>query len=103
MLPRIGTTARRYFVTGERFDAEVALRIGLVQEVSDDAGERAEAIVAEILKSGPQAARAAKRLVLDRPEGIETARIAADRRTSAEGQEGLRAFLDKRSPDWLDA
>lgn len=103
VLPRIGTTARRYFVTGERFDAEVALRIGLVQEVSDDAGERAEAIVAEILKSAPQAARAAKRLVLDRPEGIETARIAADRRTSAEGQEGLRAFLDKRSPDWLDA
>jgi methylglutaconyl-CoA hydratase len=102
VLPRIATTARRYFVTGERFDAEAALRIGLVQEVSENAAERAEAVVAEILKSGPEAARAAKRLVLERPEGIETARIAADRRTSAEGQEGLRAFLDKRPPGWLD-
>ena len=103
VLPRIGAAARRYFVTGERFDAEAALRIGLVQEISEDAGGRAEAIVAEILKSGPEAARAAKRLVRERPEGLETARIAADRRTSAEGQEGLRAFLDKRPPDWLDA
>ncbi len=102
VLRKIGTAARRYFVTGERFAAEVALRIGLVQEISEDAGERAEAVVAEILKSGPEATRAAKRLVLDRPEGIETARIAAERRTSAEGQEGLRAFLDKRSPGWLD-
>ena len=103
VLPRIGAAARRYFVTGERFDAEAALRIGLVQEISEDAGGRTEAIVAEILKSGPEAARAAKRLVRERPEGLETARIAADRRTSAEGQEGLRAFLDKRPPDWLDA
>jgi methylglutaconyl-CoA hydratase len=102
VLPRIGAAARRYFVTGERFDAEAALRIGLVHEVSENAGDRAEAIVGEILKSGPEAARAAKRLVRERPAGVETARIAADRRTSAEGQEGLRAFLDKRSPDWLD-
>jgi methylglutaconyl-CoA hydratase len=103
VLPRIGTQARRYFVTGERFDAETAVRIGLVQEVAADAGERAEALVAEILRSGPEATRAAKRLVLERPEGVETARIAADRRTSAEGQEGLRAFLDKRPASWLDS
>src|SRR5262249_5998381 len=101
VLPRIGANARRYFVTGERFDAEAALRIGLVHEVSKNADERSETIVGEILKSGPEAARAAKRLVLDRPEGVETARIAADRRASAEGQEGLRAFLDKRAPSWL--
>ena len=48
----------------------------------------------------PRAARHAKRLVLDRPDGPETARRIAERRTSAEGQEGLRAFLERRSPDW---
>jgi methylglutaconyl-CoA hydratase len=100
VLARIGAAARRYFVTGERFDAGVALRIGLVQEVAEDAEKAAEAIVADILRSGPEAARAAKRLVRERPQGIETARIAADRRTSAEGQERLRAFLEKRNPEW---
>jgi methylglutaconyl-CoA hydratase len=101
VLARIGAAARRYFVTGERFGAEVALRIGLVQEVSEDAGETAEAIVESILAGGPEAVREAKRLARERPTGIETARIAAARRTSEEGQEGLRAFLEGRSADWL--
>jgi methylglutaconyl-CoA hydratase len=101
VLARIGSAARRYFVTGERFDADVALRIGLVSEVSEDAGERAEAVVRDILVGGPIATRAAKRLVLDRPVGEETARIAATRRTSDEGQDGLRAFLEGRPPGWL--
>jgi methylglutaconyl-CoA hydratase len=101
VLAKIGSAARRYFVTGERFDAEAALRIGLVSEVSEDAGERAEAIVRDILAGGPIATREAKRLVLDRPVGEETARIAATRRTSDEGQDGLRAFLERRSPGWL--
>ena len=102
VLARIGSTARRYFVTGERFDAAVALRIGLVSEVAEDAGERAEAIVRDILAGGPIAAREAKKLALERPVGDETARIAATRRTSEEGQDGLRAFLDRGSPGWLD-
>ncbi len=102
VLAKIGSAARRYFVTGERFDAEVALRIGLVSEVTEDAGERAEAIVGDILGGGPIATREAKRLVLDRPVGEETARIAATRRTSDEGQDGLRAFLERRSPGWLE-
>ena len=101
VLAKIGSAARRYFVTGERFDAAAALRIGLVSEVSDDAGERAEAIVVDILAGGPIATRAAKRLVLDRPVGEETAHIAARRRTSDEGQDGLRAFLERRPPGWL--
>ena len=101
VLAKIGSAARRYFVTGERFDAEAALRLGLVSEVSEDAGERAEAIVRDILAGGPIATREAKRLVLDRPVGEETARIAATRRTSDEGQDGLRAFLERRSPGWL--
>jgi len=101
VLPKIGPAARRYFLTGERFDAATALRIGLVHEVSEDPEAAVEGVVESILTSGPEAVRAAKRLVSERPEGIDTARIAAERRTSAEGQEGLRAFLDKRSADWV--
>jgi methylglutaconyl-CoA hydratase len=101
VLPKIGSAARRYFVTGERFDPEVALRIGLVSEVSEDAGERAEQIVSDILAGGPIAVREAKKLVRERPSGIETAHIAATRRTSDEGQDGLRAFLDRRPAGWL--
>lgn len=102
VLAKIAAAARRYFVTGERFTAEVALRIGLVDEVSKDAERIAEAIVRDILAGGPQAVREAKRLVRERPTGIETARIAAARRTSEEGQDGLRAFLERGRPGWLD-
>jgi methylglutaconyl-CoA hydratase len=102
VLPRIGSAARRYFVTGERFGAEVALRIGLVDEVSDDPAAAAESVVEAILAGGPEAVREAKRLVRERPTGIETAHIAAARRTSDEGQDGLRAFLDRRRPRWVD-
>jgi len=100
VLAKIGASARRYFVTGERFGADVALRIGLVQEVSADGGGTAEALVQDILAGGPEAVREAKRLVRERPDGIETAHIAAARRTSAEGQDGLRAFLERRTPGW---
>jgi enoyl-CoA hydratase/carnithine racemase len=99
VLPRIGADARRYFLTGERFGAAVALRIGLISELADDdLDERVEAIVAHLLAGGPEAVRAAKALIRDHPGGEEAAAIAAVRRTSAEGQEGLRAFLEKRPP-----
>jgi methylglutaconyl-CoA hydratase len=55
-----------------------------------------------LLSAGPHAARWAKRLVRERPDGPETARWIAERRTSDEGQEGLRAFLEKRKPSWRD-
>jgi methylglutaconyl-CoA hydratase len=102
VLPRIGEAARRYFVTGERFGADVAVRIGLVSEVAVDAGTRAEEILEEILKGGPIATREAKRLARERPSGIETAHIAAERRTSDEGQDGLRAFLDRHAAGWIE-
>ncbi len=94
------SAARRYFVTGERFDAQTALRIGLVHEVAPDLQAALERVLAELRTAGPRAARAAKRLVLDRPDGPETARRIAERRTSPEGQEGLRAFLERRAPAW---
>ena len=102
-LRKIGeSAARRYFVTGERFDAQTALRIGLVHEVDADLDAAVERILAELRTAGPRAARHAKRLVLDRPDGPETARRIAERRTSEEGQEGLRAFLERRTPSWVD-
>jgi methylglutaconyl-CoA hydratase len=101
-LAKIGPgAARRYFLTGEGFDARTALRIGLVQEVARDLDATLERILGELLSAAPKAARAAKRLVLERPDGPETARWIAERRTSDEGQEGLRAFLEKRRPGWL--
>jgi methylglutaconyl-CoA hydratase len=101
-LAKIGpSAARRYFVTGERFDAATALRIGLVHEVASDLDGAVERVLGELRTAGPRAARAAKRLVLDAPlDGAETARRIAERRTSDEGQEGLRAFLERRQPDW---
>jgi methylglutaconyl-CoA hydratase len=100
-LAKIGTSAaRRYFVTGERFDAEEARRIGLVHEVADDLDGAVDRIVAEFLGAGPEAARAAKTLARAPLSGDETARVIAERRTSAEGQEGLAAFLERRPPAW---
>ena len=100
-LRKIGeSAARRYFVTGERFDADTALRIGLVHEVTDDRDAALGRVLGELRTAGPRAARHAKRLVLDRPDGPETARLIAERRTSEEGQEGLRAFLERRPPAW---
>ena len=100
-LRKIGeSAARRWFVTGERFDAATALRIGLVHELTDDVEAALDAVISELRTAGPRAARHAKRLVLERPDGPETARRIAERRTSDEGQEGLRAFLERRPPAW---
>jgi methylglutaconyl-CoA hydratase len=100
-LAKIGAGAgRRYFLTGERFDSATALRIGLVQEVAEDLDTAVELLLAELRSAGPEAARHAKKLVLERPDGLGTERRIAQRRTSDEGQEGLRAFLEKRDPSW---
>jgi len=101
VFPRIGTTAaRRFFLTGERFDAETALRIGLVDEITAELDDAVDHVVGEILTAGPEATRAAKRLIRERPGAEAAARLAARLRTSPEGQEGLRAFLDKRPAAW---
>jgi enoyl-CoA hydratase/carnithine racemase len=93
--------ARHLFLTGSRFDAQTALRIGLVHEVTDDLDAAVERQVGEILGSGPEATRAAKRLAREPvADAEELAHLAAGLRAGAEGQEGLRAFLDKREPSW---
>ena len=100
-LRKIGeSAARRFFVTGERFDAATAMRIGLVHEVTATPERALETILGELRTAGPRAARHAKRLVLDRPDGPETARRIAERRTSEEGQAGLRAFVERERAPW---
>lgn len=105
--------ARRLFVTGEVFNAEHAMRIGLLHEAVPAAklDEAVTHIVDTIEKTGPMARREAKRLAL-RVAGMDeraairvdtdNAEIIARLRVSAEGQEGLSAFLDKRKPNWID-
>jgi methylglutaconyl-CoA hydratase len=110
VLAKIGEThARALFPTGERFDAERAVRIGLVHEVLPDVGaldERVDRVVGELLSAGPTAARGAKAVIRDQ-RGLPRADAldlgverAAQQRVSAEGQEGLTAFLDKRPATW---
>jgi methylglutaconyl-CoA hydratase len=101
---------RRYFMTGERFDAEEAHRLGLVHEVAagDSLDDVVEQLVDALLGNGPQAVRAAKDLIAGvagqaiTPGLIEdTCARIAHIRVSEEGQEGLSAFLGKRPPAWL--
>ena len=103
VLARIGTgPARRYFLTGERFDAETAVAIGLVHEQTDDLDAALERVIGELLASGPEAIRSAKRLVRERPQGRATSELIATVRATPEAQEGLQAFLEKRPPSWRD-
>jgi methylglutaconyl-CoA hydratase len=103
VLPRIGPgTARRYFLTGERFGAETALRIGLVHEVVPAASldETVSRVLDELATAGRHAVREAKRLIREGPRDEETTEVAARLRAGGEGQEGLRAFLERRRPTW---
>ena len=104
--------ARRYFATAEIFDAAEALRIGLLhQVVAMDALDAAvDRQLDLLLKAGPLASARAKQLVRDVAAHADGARHDADNaaliarlRVSAEGQEGLTAFLDKRKPNWTHA
>ncbi len=100
--------ARRYMLTAERIGAEEARRLGLVHEVVEAGAleRRVRALVAEILAGGPEAQAEVKRLLrtIRRLDGSllaeATARAIAERRASAEGREGIAAFLEKRRPAW---
>lgn len=107
----LGTQAsRRYFTTAERFASAEAHRLGFVHDLcsADELDDKVNAIVQTLLANGPAAVKACKRLVQDvagQPLTAElredTARRIADIRASAEGREGVQAFLQKRSPSWL--
>ena len=101
VVARIGSGhARALFVTGERFDADRALRIGLIAEIATDLDAGVERVVAEVLAGGPEAVRIAKRIAREPVEAGELAELLADLRASDEGQEGLGAFLERRPPSW---
>ena len=102
--------SQRYFLTAERFSATEAHRLGFVHELCapEQIDERVQALVAALVANGPAAVKACKQLVQDvaaRPITAElrddTASRIADIRCSAEGKEGVSAFLQKRSPNWL--
>jgi methylglutaconyl-CoA hydratase len=118
VLRALGEAAsRRYFVTAERFDTATAHRLGFVHErvaagdTPEDTAKALDAavgaIVQAVVANGPLAVRACKRLVQDLAgrevtESLrdDTARRIADIRASAEGQEGVQAFLNRREPAW---
>jgi len=100
---RIGPgAAGRYFVTGERFDAVAAQRIGLVHDVVDDLDVAVDRVVTDLFAAGPEAVRAAKRIARCRLSVADSTALIAELRTSPEGQEGLRAFIERRRPSWAE-
>ncbi len=103
--------ARRYFISGEAFDASEAWRIGLVHDIVEDDELKGAvgSMLAQLYSSGPQAMAAAKQLIplaahanIDQHMLDETSRRIAAVRATAEGQEGLTAFLEKRKPGWVE-
>ncbi len=115
VVAKIGPShARGMFMSAERFSAERAREIGLIHEVVNDPAcleASIEKTLARMLDCGPQAMAIAKKLVLDLswPEKRSklgdcleyVAKVLAEVRASAEGQEGVRAFLEKRKPNWI--
>jgi methylglutaconyl-CoA hydratase len=111
VLKKIGTThAHRYFLTAERFSAAEALRIGLISE-SAPSEEAMDGYIARmieaLLANGPEAVSQCKVLIeqvchfeWDRAVDITT-KMIAERRISKEGQEGMKSFLEKRPPYWV--
>ena len=102
--------ARRYFLTAERFDAGEAFRIGLVQDLAppEELDMRINSLLGTLMQTSAHAVTEAKRLVrelADRPIDDATVADTAERiasiRTSADGREGVQAFLEKRKPRWI--
>ena len=102
--------AKRYFMTAERFDTNTALQISLVHEAVEEQflDDKVEQLITAILSNGPEAVVAAKQLVfaisgkaIDSSLIEHTCEVIAGIRVSAQGQEGLSAFLDKQKPHWL--
>jgi len=111
VLEKIGAgAARRYGITAERFDADEAKRIGLINEVveaEDDLDDWIAGIAKAVRGNGPKAVAACKKVLSDvagvawdEVQALTTRRIS-ELRVSDEGQDGLKAFLEKRKPGWL--
>ncbi len=111
VMRKIGVSeARRFYLTGKRFSAQVARDIGLIHEVVPE-GSLASVTkdyLNELTTAGPQAVRTAKKLIREivgeklwsSDISETTSRILSEIRIGSEAQEGIKAFLDKRSPTW---
>jgi methylglutaconyl-CoA hydratase len=103
------SVAREYMITGEIFDSTVALRSGLVHYVARELEmkEYIDKIISSFKKNGPEAVRATKTLVdnvlVSEPGAVRDMCVEAiaELRTSKEGQEGIKAFLEKRKASWI--
>lgn len=100
--------ASRYFLTAEEFDANAAKTMNLVHEVcdADSLDQKTDEIVSRLLQNGPQAMAATKQLLrqlypIDEQIIRDTAQLIAKTRASAEAQQGLTAFFNKHTPDWV--
>ncbi len=105
VIAKIGpSAARRYFLTGERFTAAEALRIGLIHEIASALEAEGAKVIEALLAGGPEAIADAKDLISDitrmDDKGELTAHRIATRRASDEGREGITAFLGRRKPHW---
>ncbi|HXT01279.1 MAG TPA: enoyl-CoA hydratase-related protein [Elusimicrobiota bacterium] len=109
VLPKIGiANARRYYLTGEVFGPVEAVHMGLAHESVPPAelGARADFVLKNVLKNGPNAVRRAKAMIpriaaASLAERVDlTVETLVELRSSPEGQEGLAAFLEKRAPSW---
>ena len=109
VMAKMGTNAsRRYFLTGEKFSTEEAYRFGLIHEEvsSEELANRAMEMAKQFLSSGPKAIKACKELIayVSAHPAAEvkdyTVKKIAELRVSAEAQEGITAFLEKRKPAW---
>jgi len=101
--------SRRYFQTAERFFSDKAQQLGLVDEIvePDNLADEVSSMIAKLLANGSQARRQAKKLsqdvafqTIDEALLTDTSERIAAIRVSSEGQEGLSAFFEKRSPNW---
>ncbi|HSP16897.1 MAG TPA: enoyl-CoA hydratase-related protein [Thermoanaerobaculia bacterium] len=107
VIAKIGSShARALFLTGERFDAERAQRIGLIHRIVEDVDAAVADVVGQLKTSGPQAVRECKKLIahVASHELIDsipyTIEAIATRRVSEEGQQGMKAFLEKKKAPW---
>jgi methylglutaconyl-CoA hydratase len=103
--------ARRYFISGEEFDAAEAWRMGLVHDIAEAEAlnDTVGRMLTQLYSGGPKAMAAAKQLIalsanaaIDKNLVDETSRRIAAIRATPEAQEGLGAFLEKRKPNWLE-
>lgn len=106
-IAKIGeSNARAWMLSGERFDALTAQKMGLVHEVSSNLDASIDEVKKRFLAAGPEATKEAKKLIRGVMKNLKASedfacQMITERRVSSEGQEGMRALLEKDKPAWM--